>query len=491
MQLWIGVHLPSLCLEVFRPKWSREALDAAKGLAVLEKERVIAADTPARAAGVCIGMRRGGVVTLAPATALHERDGAAEVNVVREVATGLLNLSPQVVIAEESTVLVDVSASLRLFGGIRAVRRMARSVADAIGVTASISVAPTGQAAWLLARDRGGVAMSHESLSRSLASLPVSLPPPARRHLDWLTGIGCESVEQLMRLPRAGLKKRCGTALLDLLDRACGDAPEVYEWFETPPTFQARLELPDRIEHAEACLFAARRLVVQLTGWLSQKQLAVTRIVLLLEHERGRDAIDPTAIEVSLAEPTWREDHLVRLLKERLTRVELAAAVIALQLVVQEVRETEAASDLLFPEPGGTASDHARLLELLVARLGAENVLRPAPVADHRPEVAARWVSVTDKTKYVPPATDTPRPTWLLEAPIKLLMRGERPFYGTPLRTVSSGERVEAGWFQGEPVTRDYFVAEADHHICYWIFRERIGAVDDDEPRWYLHGLFG
>ena len=178
-----------------------------------------------------------------------------------------------------------------------------------------------------------------------------------------------------MRLPRAGLKNRCGTALLDLLDRANGEAPEVFEWFETPPTFQARVELPDRIEHAEACLFAVRRLVVQLTGWLSQKQLAVARIVLLLEHERGRDATEPTAIEVSLAEPAWREDHLLRLLEERLARVELSAAVIALQLVVQEVTEAEAASDSLFPEPGGTASDHARLLELLVARLGAENVL--------------------------------------------------------------------------------------------------------------------
>jgi protein ImuB len=251
---------------------------------VLERERVIASDAPARAAGVCIGMRRGGVLTLAPATRMQERDGAAEVNAVREVATGLLNLSPQVVVAEESTLLVDVSASLRLFGGIRALRRMARRVADAIGVTATISVAPTGQAAWLLARHRGGASLSHDSLARGLANLPVGLPRPARRHVNWLTGIGCDTVGQLMRLPRAGLKKRCGTALLDLLDRASGDAPEVYEWFETPPTFQAQVELPDRIEYAEACLFAARRLVVQLTGWLSQKQLAVTRIVLLLEH---------------------------------------------------------------------------------------------------------------------------------------------------------------------------------------------------------------
>src|SRR6516225_1814504 len=135
MQLWIGVHLPLLCLEVFRPKWSHEPDDGA-GLAVLEKERVISADSYARADGVCIGMRRGGVLTLAPATVMQERDGTAEVNAVREIATGLLNLSPQVVIAEESTVLVDVTASLRLFGGIRLLRKMARRVADAIGLSA-------------------------------------------------------------------------------------------------------------------------------------------------------------------------------------------------------------------------------------------------------------------------------------------------------------------------------------------------------------------
>jgi protein ImuB len=78
MQLWIGVHLPLLCLEVFRPKWSHKALDAVQGLAVLEKERVIASDAAARAAGVCIGMRRGGVLTLAPTALMRERDGAAE-----------------------------------------------------------------------------------------------------------------------------------------------------------------------------------------------------------------------------------------------------------------------------------------------------------------------------------------------------------------------------------------------------------------------------
>ncbi|WP_167306601.1 hypothetical protein [Paraburkholderia steynii] len=85
---------------------------------MLEKERVIAADPSARADGVCIGMRRGGVLTLAPATIMQERDGSAEVNAVREIATGLLNLSPQVAIAEESTVLVDVSGVALIFAQV-------------------------------------------------------------------------------------------------------------------------------------------------------------------------------------------------------------------------------------------------------------------------------------------------------------------------------------------------------------------------------------
>ena len=113
--------------------------------------------------------------------------------------------------------------------------------------------------------------------------------------------------------------------------------------------------------------------------------------VLELEHERGRAAVPPTAIEIALGEPTSREGRLVRLLRERLGRVELAAPVIAVRPDAKDVREADAPSESLFPEPGGSPQDHARLMELLVARLGAQSVLKAAPVADHRPSVRRRW----------------------------------------------------------------------------------------------------
>ena len=78
-----------------------------------------------------------------------------------------------------------------------------------------------------------------------------------------------------------------------------------------------------------------------------------------------------------------------------------------------------------------------------------------------------------------------------MDKTVPLIERDHRPFYGSPLHIVSPPERIEAGWWDGQLVTRDYFVAEGKDHTCYWIFQERMGSREGDESRWYLHGLFG
>ncbi|WP_206951743.1 Y-family DNA polymerase [Trinickia acidisoli] len=489
MRVFLAVHLPKLPLEVFRPKWLP---DPAAGSVAFEKDKVVIADAAARAAGIRLGMKRGGVLTLLADAVMYERDAAREAAAQREVGVSLMRFSPDVALADEATVLVEIGASLRLFGGVRAVCRQARAILDTLGFTARIGVAPTGQGAWLLARYGRRRVMRLASLERVLSPLPMLTVPEARPFADWLAGLGCATIADVRRLPRAGLRRRCGERVLDSLDRAFGAAPELFDWLSLPPTFSAYLELPDRIEHADGALHAAHRLIVQLCGWLCAKQLAVTAVTFSLEHERGRQAIAPTSIEIALGEPTWQETHLLRLLKERLHRIELAAPMIALRLDASKVEAAAAPTEQLFPEPGGSAQSHARLLELLVARLGEDNVVRPAPVADYRPEVANRWVPLGESHPKSPLLEGLPRPTWMLATPVRLLTRAHRPFYGSPLRIVSPAERIEAGWFDGEFVTRDYFVAEADDKSYYWIYRERVSSRDADEgPRWFLHGLFG
>lgn len=466
---------------------------------MLEQERVLAVSPLARAAGVQVGMRRGGALMLMPDARLVERDPVRESAARQAVAMALLQYTPLVAQAEESTLLLDIGASLRLFGGIKALCHHIRADLRTLGFSGALGCAPTARGAWLLARRNGrrGRVVKMSSLVRRLDRLPAALVPPARPFDTWFEGIGCVNLGDMRRLPRPGLQRRCGRALLDVLDAAYGMAPELFEWIEAPTTFHAKLELFDRIEHADALLHAAQHLLVQLTGWLCARQLAVERITFYLEHERGKVARAPTPVEIALAEATWRDEHLVRLLKERLAKLELAAPVIGLALEALQVQPMAPPSASLFPEPGGSEEDRVRMFELLVARLGPENVLQAMPHADYRPELANIWVPVQQTVRPSLRAAQMPddihsflRPTWLLAKPIALLMRNHRPFYGSPLRMASAPERIEAGWWS-QMQTRDYFVAQGLDHTLYWVYRERIvGASADGDPRWFLHGLF-
>ncbi|HET8596970.1 MAG TPA: DNA polymerase Y family protein [Castellaniella sp.] len=448
------------------------------------------------------------------------------------LAGALMRFTPELTLADESVILMEVTASLRLFGGIRALRsQVRRIVARACGGEPEsppvLAVAACGPAAWMLARSgRGGSALGVRSLARALAQVPLDVAPPARPFAEWFQELGCATLADLRRLPRVGLKKRCGPALLDWLDRL-DNVPARYRWLTPPPAFDAALEMPDHIEHAPALSWAVQHLVRQLCAWLAARQLDAEALTVLLGHDRirpdgagagqsapaGRSAaaampaaMPPghlpqgrtTALDIGLGAPSRDPESLARLVRERLNRLVLPASVITVRLRATQLRAAQAPSLELFPEPGGAPRDHARLLELLAARLGAENVLVPAPVADHRPEQAARWAPLDPRgagarAKETPGAL--PRPAWLLDAPIPLAVRGHRPFHGTPLRLVSPAERLDCGWQDGGPVVRDYFVAEDEAGACYWIFRSAGSGAEkgsDAGPtlQWYLHGLF-
>lgn len=487
MRSWISVHLPQLALETLRPRWSAPGPHV-----VIDRGCVLAMSAQAAASGVRIGMRRAGTQAICPDAILHEHDPSREQEALQGIALALLQYTPEVALAEEASLLLDVTASLRVFGGRLALCRLVRASVGALGFTAQIGMAPTACGAWLLARYRGKEASLRrvirlQHLTRRLDTLPCALLPVIRSWQEWLAGIGCYHFADLRRLPRAGLQRRCGKEVLEALDRAYGDAPELFDWVQAPKTFSARLELPDRIEHAEAVLFAARRLLLQMTGWLVAQQLAVSRFTLLLEHERGRSAIPPTAVDIALADPAWHEEHLTRLLKERLGSIQLAAAVIAIRLEAAQVAAMLPPTESLFPDPGGTPADYHRLLELLTARLGEQSVLAPAPRADHRPETCNAWVpAATVSRPVVTMPAQVERPFWMLAEPVALPVRDHRPFYRSPLRLVQGPERIESGWWDGDLMVRDYFIAQGDDAAFYWIYRERNG----DENCWFLQGLF-
>lgn len=466
---------------------------------LIEHGRVALMSETAAYNGIRAGMREGGVLMLCPEAALFYRDPQKEQAALEDVALAMMQFTPEVAMAAEFSLLMEVSASLKLFRGARKLCLLVRETIHALGFTVQIGMAPTAQGAWLLARypmqrrRRIRRVLKLSSLSRQLDSMSCTLLPAVRPHHEWLEGIACSTLGQLRKLPHAGLQRRSGKEVLDSLERAYGLAPELFDWIRVAPTFSAWLELPSRVDHAEALLFASRRLVLQMVGWLRAQQLAVSRFALSLEHERGRSALEPTLIEIALAEPAWHEAHLVRLLKERLDRTELPASVIAMRLEARQMSPMLPPTESLFPEAGGTTADYHRLLELLTARLGRHSVLTPAAVEDYRPEVCNEWMpadaavvsrSSRAGTPDMPPQME--RPFWMLSVPLPLMMHDYRPFYGSPLKLVGGPERIECGWWDGSLAVRDYFIAQGEEGARYWLFRERSG----NDWRWFLHGLF-
>jgi protein ImuB len=487
MRLWIGVHLPQLALELFRPRWTEPG-----AYGVIDGEQVLLASKLAAQSGIKIGMRRASAQAISPHATWFERDMNKESEALNSVAQTLLRYTPELSLAIENSILLDVTASLRVFGGrLKLCRRIKESIAR-LGFTEHLSCAPTAQGAWLLAHAHSRIrrTLKMSSLSKRLDALPASLLLAARPHHEWLHGIGCRSLGDMRKLPRAALQRRTNTDLLMELDQAYGLAIELFEWVNAPDSFDVRLELPDYIERTENLLAGAQRLIAQMMGWLTSRKKALTHAVLWLEHEKARTASTmlSTAIDIKLAEPSWHEEYLLRLLNEQLGRIQLSTSVIALRLEAKEVCAMRPPNVSLFPEPGGTSADFNRLIELLKARLGEEGVLIAAPYADHRPEVSNRWVAIRPNASTTMVSTPSLRPSFLLARPIALLTREHCPFYGSPLTLIQGPERIETGWWDKRypVVVRDYFIAQSGDAVCYWIYRERV----HEEVQWFLHGLF-
>ena len=415
---------------------------------------------------------------------------------LRGLAIWALQFTPRVAVSGDA-VLLEVEASVRLFGGKRALRdRVVDEGADQ-GVNA-VAWATSSLGAHALAR--AGIENGFKRpLDELLDGLPMGVLTAVGPHHGTLARLGCQTLGDIRRLPRGGISRRFDKDLLGAMDRAYGLQPEAHVWVKLPDTFEARLELMSRVEMAPALLFGARRLLLQLCGWLAARHSGTTAFTLHWAHDtmRGKDAGEGGALTIRTAAPTRNLEHLCRLLAENLGKVELLAPVGDLQLVADEVVLLDEKSGSLLPDASQTRESLQMVLERIAARLGPDRVLRPVLTEDHRLEWMQMWQPAPQPLPRRPAKpVDMPQPTWVLPQPLKLATRGPRPMYQGVLLLLTGPHRVEGGWWHrlgdGEDATtaqvqRDYWVALSEHAGVLWIFNERLAG---DETAWYLHGVF-
>ena len=414
-----------------------------------------------------------------------------------------LKFTPRVARVDEA-LLVEIAGSERLFGGRKALLRALLGSPALERPQWSAGCTSLVALAMLRSHPREGgdpvrpdwKAQALDSRLRGNDGLSLATLSAARQHVGTLDRAGCRTWGDLRQLPRAGVARRFGAALLDALDIAYGEKPDTYPWLTIPEVFDLKLELAALATTAPELMWSAQRLLMQLQVWLQARHRGVLALelewTLDLRRLNGQNLPTHQQLQVRTGEAAQDISHLRRLMGEQLARATLAAPPNHLRLRTLETQPWKAGSQSFLPEDNIKGERLHQLIERLSARLGEANVTVPVACEDHRPERKQKWMPARHARATAAPETESLYPPWVLPQPLRLEMSGDVPCYGGPLQRLARMYRVETGWWEDSgPALRDYFIARSPDAGLVWIYRERpVQAAQARQFRWYLQGLY-
>ena len=505
-QLWLCIHLPALALQVFQ--------STAQACAVFEDQqgirKVLLANTSASSLGIVPGLSANAALALAPALLLLERNPQREAQVLRKLAAWTEKFTSFTCIAAPSLLLLEIAGSLKLFGGLEALRCRIDAGLKSKGLHADIAIAPTPLAATWFARAGASVCIKDTaSLAGSLATLPLACLDWAESITESLRGMGISSVGECLRLPRQGFAKRFGACRLLELDRALGRLPDPRISYRAPERFSAEYEFNEEQSDSTLLLHACGTLLEKLESFLLTRQVAVQHLDFSFFHLR----IPATRLTLGCVQADRAVQHWLELLRLKLERLHLDAPVIAIQLHGgRNTAFTTQTAALPFNEQAerqhNTSITH--LAERLGARMGEGSIHGVMTVAEYRPQYAWRRCDAVDEVPHCAAAHSHQddraadfaselqrtsslmlrRPLWVLQEPRRLATEQDQPVCEGVLQLLDGPERLETGWWDGNGIARDYFIARNPQGVHLWVYRDRHTECGKAGV-WYLEGMFG
>lgn len=464
--LWACLLLPQLALDgVLRRRADDSPLVLVDGAA--NARCIVAANASARDAGLYIGQRLTAAQALLAQFEVMPYDASSVERWQQFLAGVAYRYSSQVALLPHAIVL-EVSKSRSLFGAWSEMERHLRHDFTALGFRHRMAAAPTPHGAYVLAGINDGLAVfTQEALQRALDDVPLPKSRLPVHAVDALPRMGVRRLGQLLRMPRDGLQRRFSAELLQAMDRLTGDRPAGLDLYLPPDAVDWRIELSHEVENIAALVFPLRRMTSDLAAYLSGRDGGVQRFVLRLEYRDG-EAMD---VPVGMLSPERSADVLLDAARGRLERVQLSAPVVTLRLIADDLPGFVPAGRDLFDERPANALSFEQLRERLRARLGDRAVYRLGTTIDPRPEYSQRIDAHGED--FIEPRA---RPTWLLKRPI--------PWRG-PMHILAGPERMETGWWDSDPMRRDYYVVETEQGQRAWVF-----CAAGEQVGWMLQGWF-
>lgn len=470
MQLWIYLDFPYLQLD------SLFAEQTNQPLIIVDRQncQVIQANQMAIDQGIKPGIGLGSAAALSTELAVQPYQPESEEKQLRNLAQWLYLITSDIVLIPPQGLLLKASNMLTLYQSLDNYWLTLSQHLSSRALRYRFACGFSPLSSMLLAQSNyNQVNADKSAMMNALQALPITATTLENKQIEALQRIGIRQLKDLFALPMTELARRFNIDLVNYVGRLLGQFKHPLDFFHPPAQFESELDLLYEIDNVQWLIKPLTILLQRLESFLLlRNQVAYELKLSLTQRSEESESKLEKSITLTSANGEYRSASWVKLAQLTFDSLPLSAPVQSLKLNVSRCGEQIAQPNDLFAGQQGALTS-LELISLLQAKLGSEAIYKVAMSSDPRPENSSLKLDPTQNAPIYQRKAQL-RPSMLLAQPQPLEDK---------VSLIHGPERLVTGWWDNQPITRDYYIARSTEGRWLWIFR-------DLNRHWFVHGLF-
>lgn len=465
MQQWIYLHFPTLQLDALYSEHTSQPL------VIVDSKRfqIVQCNAAASEQGIQNGMGLGSASALCHQLQVHPYDAKVEHQTLIDIAQWLYMVTSDIALFAPQGILLKVTNMLSLYGGLKPYWQQVSQHLDKLKLTYCFANGFSPYSAMLQAKS--GTHVLHQDkdkITQAICRYPLSATELDGQSVEKLSRVGITHLHQLLELPMQDIARRFDIDLVNYTGRLMGQFKHPLSFYHPPEKFQSYLELLFDIENIQWLEKPLNKLLKKLEIFLTLRNQVAFALQLDLHQRDHQDG----KLTFTSAAGDYLATRWMKLCQLTMESLQLDAPVQGLTLTLIRAGELESTSQDIFLGHKGQQNE-LELISTLQAKLGKQRVRKVALSDDPRPEYSTL---LCDPDVLIPskPKVTRFRPSLMLTAPEPLQEQ---------VTIMQGPERFVTGWWDGDEMTRDYFIARSQDGRWLWVFRNQ-------HMQWFLHGLF-
>ena len=469
-KLWLYLYFPNLQLDALLQQ-DNATTSLSQAYVILDQQtnQVCQLNNHAYHAGIRLGMGLGTAAMLKADLQVIAYQAKVTENRLKDIAQNLYLVTSDICFFSHNGLLLGVHNMLSLYGNLSTYWQVVKRQLVEQQVQFHYASGYSPLTAKLLAMTNWDqVSEDRNKMQQAIAKTALQHTDLPAKAIEKLQRVGISTIHDLGLIPLSDIAKRFTIEVATYIGKLSAEIPHPVEYFHPKKTFNHFIELLFDIESIQILQAPLSQLLQKLEMFLKARDLLTQSVRLTFEQRDEK----PIEIDIHSQQGEYLAKRWAALVELKLENVVLDAPVFTIRLTADNtfIRSPDKA-DLFTPKQG--ALSRLQLISLLQAKLGEAAVMTPKFTDDYRPEYAIQNTVSTAKTNKNRKLYAL-RPSFLLSSP-QPLQEQVSLTYGP--------ERIDTGWWDAKPITRDYFIARNQYQQWYWVFKTPQG-------QWFLHGVF-